>query len=792
MRRKGIYTKRISKPEQAKRSAKRGWRWWKNLSKPKKFLLIGGPILAFLIFVPLITYAFYYNTIADQQKLMNANNTGVVLTDKNGKPFFTIGRAEHRQMIDLNKVSKNVKEALIATEDKDFYKHRGFSITGIFRAFYGNLLAGGVTGGGSTISQQLAKNLLLSQNQTILRKYQELTISIAIEQRYTKDEILAMYLSSVFFGGTNFGIEEAAKFYFNTTPDKLDLAQSSMLVGILPAPNAYSPTLGNVKYAKERQKTVLSRMVKEGYISQDEADAAYDQKLAYAEPKQQESSEAPHFAEMVMNELNKKYGEEKVLRSGYQVKTSLDLDMQKKMNANLQAHVPYIQSAGGSNASGVAIDPRNGEIRALVGSADWNNDKWGKVNMTTTSRQPGSSFKPIYYAGALANGTITPATILRDEATDFGGYSPQNADRRFRGDVTVRSAISQSLNIPSVEVMQKYGINRAVDTAQQLGISSVSKDKNYGLSLALGSAEAPLMQMTNAYAAFANGGQQYPTTTITEVKDKFDQSIFSAQEKSKTAISQQGAYLISDILSDNNARAPIFGNSLTVPGSKVAVKTGTTDDSRDAWTIGYTPQIAVGIWVGNNDNAPMRSGGSDMAGPIWRNTMQQYLENSPNNGFSKPGGIVDRAVCYGTGSIADTPGSNTYNEVFASQYLPSGRCNSQKEVKKISVCRLDDKRMVEINEDDFDNSRYSRNAADCRKQTEQPQETPTTISVCNLTTKQIETINEDDFDSSLYSRDLAQCQDTSTPTDPENPTNPTNPTDPTNPPTNPITPPRQQ
>lgn len=787
MRRKGIYTKPVSRPQQAKRSARRGWRWWKNLSKPKKFLLIGGPILAFLIVVPLVTYAFYYSTITDQQKLMNANNTGVVLTDKNGKAFFTIGRAEHREIVNLNKVSKSVKEALIATEDKDFYKHKGFSVAGIFRAFYGNLLAGGVTGGGSTISQQLAKNLLLSQNQTILRKYQELTISIAIEQRYSKDEILAMYLSSVFFGGTNFGIDEAAKFYFNTTSDKLDLAQSSMLIGILPAPNAYSPTLGNAKYAKERQKTVLTRMVKEGYISQAEADAAYGQKLAYAEPRQQESSEAPHFAEMVMSELNKKYGEEKVLRSGYQVKTSLDLDMQKKLNANLQAHIPYIQLASGTNASGIAIDPKNGEIRALVGSADWNNDKWGKVNMATTPRQPGSSFKSIYYAGALANGTITPATILRDQPTDFGGgYRPQNADRNFRGDVTVRSAISQSLNIPSVEVLRKYGVNQTVDTAGQLGITTLDKNKNYGLSLALGAAEVPLNQMTNAYAAFANGGQQYPTTTITEVKDKFDQSIFSSQEKSKTTVSAQGAYLISDILSDNSARAPIFGNSLTVPGSKVAVKTGTTDDSRDAWTIGYTPKIALGVWVGNNDNAPMRSGGSDMAGPIWRTTMQQYLESSPNTSFPKPGGIVDRAVCYGTGSIADNSGSNTYNEVFASQYLPTGRCNSQKEVRKISVCRLNDKRMVEISEDDFDSSRYSRNAADCRKETETSQpEAQTMISVCNLTTKQIETIDEKDFDSAQYSRDLAQCSDT-TPTDPENPT------DPVTPPPNSVTPPRQQ
>lgn len=752
MARNGVYSKRLSPLTRAKRGIKRRWRAFNDMSKKKKTLIIGGPILAFMILVPLITYAYYYNTITDQQKLMNANNTGVVLTDKNGKAFFTIGRAKHREIIDLNKVSPNVKEALIATEDKDFYKHSGFSVAGIFRAFYGNLLSGSISGGGSTISQQLAKNLLLSQNQTILRKYQELTISIAIEQRYSKDEILAMYLSSVFFGGTNFGIDEAAKFYFNTTPDKLDLAQSAMIVGILPAPNAYSPTLGNIKYAKQRQKTVLSRMVKENYISQAEADAAYGQKLAYAEPEAQESSEAPHFAEMVMSELYEKYGEEKVLRSGYQVKTSLDLGMQRQLAANIQNHMGYIQTMGGSNASGMAIDPTNGQIRALVGSADWNNEKWGKVNMATTARQPGSSFKTIYYAQALADGVVTPATLLDDKPTDFGGYTPRNADGNFRGNVTVRQSIGQSLNIPSVEIMQKLGVNSAMDGAERFGITTLDKSTNYGLPLALGSGEIPLDQMTNAYAALANEGALRETTSIVDIRDKFDDTIYTPDQKTSRAISKQGAFLISNILADQRAKAPIFGGSLSVPGKSPAVKTGTTDDSRDAWTIGYTPKVALGVWVGNNDNAVMQSGGSDMAGPIWTSTMGQYLANQPDQPWNTPpDGVVQRAVCYGTGNLASQAGTNTYNEYFLSTNLPRGNCEGQQKVTKIKVCDLTAKRMVEINEDDFDSNKYSKNARDCEQQEK-------TISVCDTTSGQIVEINESEFDSSQYSRNTQNCQ----------------------------------
>lgn len=649
------------------------------LSWKKKVAVIGIPLIVVLLIIPFATYLYFARDISDKDHLMNRNNTGVVVYANDNKTvLYSTGRAERRDLVPLSSISPDMKHALIASEDKDFYKHSGFSALSTLRAIYTFVATGGKTFGGSTLTQQLAKITVLSSNRGFLRTYQAFSIAVAIENKYSKDDILEMYLNSAFFGEQAFGIEDAAKYYFDTTPDKLDLAQSTMLVGLLPAPNIYSPISGNPEYAKERQSTVLQRMVTNGYITKAEKEAAEAEELTYqaAEASINESI-APHFAQMVIAELNKKYGEETVQRSGFKVQTTLDPSLQQTLQANITSHLSYIEANGGSNAGGIAIDPTNGQIKALVGSADWDNAEWGKVNMATTARQPGSSFKSIYYAEALANGVITPATTLHDTPTDFGGgYKPLDADRKFRGNVTTRSAISQSLNIPSVEVMQKLGTGTAVSAANRMGITAVDSSKSYGLSLALGVAEAPLLQMTNAYAAFANSGQQYTPTTIQQINDKYDASIFRTSMKSKEVISPQGAFLISSILSDNQARAPIFGSSLTVNGHTAAVKTGTTDDSRDAWTIGYTPQLALGVWVGNNNNDTMLNGGSGMAGPIWVQTMRKALSGQPNAQFTVPDGVVKRAVCYGSGGLASTSGSNTYDEYFLVTALPTNSCNT--------------------------------------------------------------------------------------------------------------------
>jgi 1A family penicillin-binding protein len=687
MARKGKYTKKVTLATHAKRHVRRHWSWFSRLSRKKKIAVIAAPFIAFLVLTPLLTYAYFAHDISDEERLMNRNNTGIVLLDKNGTPFYNVGRAEHRKIVPLKDIATNTQKALLASEDKDFYKHGGFSPGSILRALYGDIISGSATAyGGSTLTQQLAKNTLLTNSQTFLRKYQELAVSIAIEQQYSKDQILDMYLNSVYFGDNAFGIEDAAKVYFNKLPKDLTVAESAMLIGVLPAPSAYSPISGDIKLAKERQNTVLSRMVTNGFISEDGKKAALAQQLVYAKPVDTNDSDAPHFAQMVLQALYDKYGEEKVTRSGYQVTTTLDLTMQKRLNANVADHLPYIQANGGTNVGAIAIDPTSGEIRGLVGSADWHNPDWGKVNMAITPRQPGSSFKPIYYSRALADGVITPATILQDIPTDFGGgYRPLDADRSFRGDVTVRTAINESLNIPSVEVMQKLGIKKAVETARAMGITTVDDKKDYGLSLALGSAEAPLEQMTNAYAAFANQGQQYPTTIIRSINDKFNSTIFKSKQTSKPVISSAGAYLISDILSDNKARAPIFGSSLSISRHTVAVKTGTTDNSRDAWTIGYTPSLAVGVWVGNNNNDTMLSGGSDMAGPIWAATMRQSLGSGADQPFIQPSDVIEKYVCYGTGALSSGSGYGTYYEKFLASALPTQTCSPQSPPKKVEA-----------------------------------------------------------------------------------------------------------
>lgn len=741
--RKGKYTKRVSLWYRIKRTLKGRVQWFRKLSRPKKAAVILTPIVAFLVIVPVVTYLYYANDIADQERLMNRNNTGVVFTDKDGKALYRVGKAEHRNLVPLSEISDDLEHALLASEDKDFYNHAGFSVVGFVRAAVTGV------GGGSTLTQQLVKNTLVGDQRSYFRKYQELAMAVAIEQRYTKDEILNMYLNSVFYGENTFGIEDAAKVYFNKKPADLTLAESAMLVGVLPAPSAYSPISGSLELAKQRQATVLDRMIATKYITEAQKEAALKVELIYAR-QSQTGSIAPHFVEMVLNELDEKYGREQVMRSGYQVKTTLDLGLQKKLVANVADNIAYIKANGGSNASAVAIDPRTGEIRGLVGSADYSNKKWGMVNMATTPRQPGSTFKPIYYSKALAEGVITPATVYRDEPINIGGWQPKNATRLWYGDTTVRSALARSLNIPSVKVMQDYGLQKSIQAARDYGITTLDDTTQYGLSLAIGSAEVPLVEMTNAYAAMANGGEQYRPNIISQIEDKFDTKIYELKTQSKRSISQAGAYLISSILSDNAARAPMFGSALTVSGHTVAVKTGTTDDSRDAWTIGYTPSLTIGVWVGNNNNAVMQNGGSSMAGPIWRNTMQQVLAGRGDEKFAAPSGVVMRATCYSNHGIAtNTVTNGTYKEYYLASALPSKTCTPV-EPKPIEVCRLADKKLVEIKDTEFDSKKYSKNLDDCKTE-------PTTIEVCELATGEIITINDDEYDDTKHSRDTATC-----------------------------------
>lgn len=646
-------------------------------------MLIGIPILAFFVIIPALTYLYFVRDISDIDRLMNRNNTGIVVYANDAKTvIYSEGSAAHHNLVPIENISTDIQNALIASEDKNFYKHNGFSVLSTIRAVYGYVVGGGKAYGGSTITQQLAKITLLGSNRSFLREYQAFSVAVAIENSYTKEQILNMYLNSAYFGEGAFGVEDAAKVYFGTTPKKLTLAQSAMLIGLLPAPSIYSPISGNPEYAKERQGTVLQRMVTNGFITEKERDAALKVKLKYVKKRAPiNSSDAPHFAQMVINELYEKYGEETVARSGFQVVTTLDKDVQSKLRSAVAANMPTINYNQGHNAAAVAIDPKTGEVRGLVGSYDWSDPDFGEVNIVTSLRQPGSSFKPIYYAHAMADGVINPATVLKDERTDFGGYVPLDADKKFRGDVTVRQALNLSLNIPAVEVMQKYGISKSVEVAQRMGLTSIDKSNDYGLSLALGSAEVTPLALTNAYATFANEGKQFDTSIIKTVKTKYNEQVYAADASaSRQVISPQGAFLVSDVLSDNAAKAPLFGGSLNVYDAhtgalkKVAVKTGTTNESRDAWTVGYTPDLALGVWVGNNDNAPMLNGSSIMAGPIFTKAMGSILAGVDSK-FTAPSGVVQKNVCrsnYGLANIAVS--GKTYTEWFLSTNLPSQRC----------------------------------------------------------------------------------------------------------------------
>ena len=424
-------------------------------------------------------------------------------------------------------------------------------------------------------------------------------------------------------------------------------------------------------------------MVEDGFITQKDMDEALAQQLNYNTAREK-AQKAPHFAEMVLKELREKYSEQEIARSGYQVQTTLDGSWQDQAEEIISSQVANLSYANVSNAAMVAIEPGTGKVRVVVGSADWNNEKFGKVNMANTKRQPGSSFKPIYYAKALEQGLVTPATILHDTPTTFGNYSPKNYDKSYRGDISVRRSLANSLNIPSVELLEKFGINDAIKGAKQLGIKSLDENGQYGLSLALGTAEVTLWDMTNAYATFAAQGQYNEPTTIETITDKYDKVIYKYSPAPTSRISPQAAFLISSILSDNSARSMLFGSSLNI-NRTAAVKTGTTENYRDAWTIGYTPELAVGVWVGNNDATEIKKlGGSTAAAPIWKKAIQTFLNGRPKSEFTVPTGVERISICYGTErkAIGD---SNAFMEYFLTSTVPTATCSTQKDPEPVTT-----------------------------------------------------------------------------------------------------------
>ena len=650
---------------------------WFFRSPGRIFLLVVLICAAILILIPLLTYAYYSGNLSSKETIMNSNNTGIILTDRNDKPFFQFNQPKNTKVVPLNEISIDIQHAVVASEDKHFYEHQGFAISSILRSLYWDVLQKDFSYGGSTLTQQLVKTALLSPSKNILRKYQELVLASIIEKKYSKQEILEMYLNSAYFGEGAFGIGNAAKLYFNKRPSDLTLAEASLLTGLLPAPSAYSPLSNDPSIAKKRQELVLSVMMDQGYITREEKQIAGEEKITYHETSINNLNQiAPHFALMVRDQLIKQYGEEYIGRSGFKVRTTIDLDWQQFAEQTVRQQVSYLAGSHVSNGAAVVIDPHNGAIRSLVGSADWNNEEYGKVNMATGLRQPGSSFKPLVYATAIENKIITPSTILHDVPTTFdGNYKPLDYDRGFRGDVLPRRALANSLNIPAVEVLSKVGVQNAVEFAKTAGITSLTDSSRYGLSLVLGGGEVRLTEMAGAYGAFANEGIVYTPYMIESIADKNGHVIYKNRPTSNTILSKATAYIISSILSDNAARAATFGSALTI-SRPAAVKTGTTDNYRDAWTLGYTPSLVVGVWVGNNDYTAMTQvAGSLGAAPIWRRLMEKFLAGTPVEQFTKPDGVENVSICAYNGLVSHTATSSAYTEYYLTGTAPNQTCD---------------------------------------------------------------------------------------------------------------------
>lgn len=649
---------------------------WKLLHRLKKPLQIGIAVfLAFLILTPVVTYLIFVWDLGSKESIINRNNAGVVLLDRNETPFFTFYEGQERKITPLSEIPQSIKQAVIAVEDKDFYEHPGFSIPSMIRALITNIKEERLAYGASTITQQLVKNALLSPEKSFLRKYQELILAAEIDRRYSKDDILEMYLNTVYFGEGAIGVQNAAQTYFGTNAHQLTLAQSALLTGILPAPSALSPLSGDQQRAFEKQKIVLRKMQEQGYITVAQKTQAENETVTFNPVQKQINLTAPHFALMVKDELIKKYGESQVAGSGLKVKTTIDLSMQKFAETTLQNQITRLRYNKASNGAVVVIDPKSAEILALAGSANWYDEEFGKVNMALSPRQPGSAFKPIIYAKALEDKIITPASVINDTPRDFGGgYKPKNYDGSYREKVLARRALANSLNIPSVEIMEKVGVSNGVEMARRFGITTLDDPSRYGLSLVLGTAEVPLIEMTNAYAVFANGGKLYKPTAILEIRNKKNSVIYTHQPSAAKVIDESVAYLISSILSDNAARSEVFGHSLTI-SRPAAVKTGTTEDYRDALTLGYTPSLVIGVWIGNNDNTPMSAvAGAMGAAPIWKILMERYLKTTPVESFPQPFDVSSLMVCSDNGLVAKIATTSAYQEYFIRGTEPQMDC----------------------------------------------------------------------------------------------------------------------
>jgi 1A family penicillin-binding protein len=655
----------------------------KKITQNILFLLKKRKKISFLIFLFIcfiLIYFFVFYNLPSPTKLKNyqAVPASTQILDRNGKLLYNLYRNQKRSIVKIETLPKYVLQATIAIEDKNFYHHQGVSLVGgIFRALKDTLLQKQLQGG-STITQQLIKSALLSPERTLRRKIREIVLALWTERIFTKEEILELYLNQIPYGGATYGIEEAALKYFDKHAKDLSLEEAAFLAGLPQAPTLYSP-YNNPQLAQKRRNEVLKAMYDQKYIDKKTYEKAIKKPLI-VKPLL-EKIKAPHFVFYVKSLLEEKYQIKDIETGGFKVHTTLDLDIQEEAEKILKEEIEKVKNLNVGNGAILVTRPPTGEILAMVGSVDYFATPSGSFNVTTALRQPGSAIKPLNYVVGIERKLVTAATVFLDIPTCFTAagqpqaYCPVNYDGQFHGPVQLRFALGNSYNIPAVKMLALNGVENFIASASAFGITTFKDPKNYGLSLTLGGGEVKMIEMAKAFSAFSNRGKTKEINAILKIEDKFGKKIFEFKDpnfqkeikkplsypnffaiKGNQVISAETAFLISHILLDNNARSAAFGPSsyLVIPNRAVSVKTGTTDDKRDNWTIGFTPNFLVAVWVGNNDNSPMHpwlTSGVTGAAPIWNRVMSFVLKNQPDLWPVKPPNIVGHQVCWDSGDL---------------------------------------------------------------------------------------------------------------------------------------------
>jgi len=648
--------------------------------KGKNRIIILIPLVLFIALIGIYFAVFYKLPSPTSLRDYKVIPLSTHIYDRKGRLLYEVYGDQNRTPVQLETLPKYVYQATIAIEDKDFYRHGGVSIVGgILRAAKDTLFGKGGLQGGSTLTQQLVKSALLSPERTIQRKVREMVLAIWTEQIFSKNQILEMYLNQVPYGGSAYGIEEASKIYFGKSAKNLTVAEAALLAGLPQAPSLYSP-YSNPDLAVKRRNQVIKRMYEDKYIDSKTRDKALNTQLSIIPLKTKIN--APHFVFFVKNELEQMYGTREVEEGGLRVTTTLDLDIQKEAEKAVKEELDDVKYLNISNGAVLVTRPPTGEILSMVGSYDYFASPSGSFNVTTAMRQPGSSIKPINYAVGIDRKIVTAATVFLDVPTCFNTagtipYCPKNYDGKFHGLVPLRAALANSYNIPAVKMLAMNSVQDFVASTSAFMITSFKDPSRYGLALTLGGGEVRMYEMAEAFSSFANAGKPKKVQSILEVKDKSGKILYAYNDpnyikdvtkpmrypntlaiNAKPAISADTAYIVSNILMDNGARTAAFGpnSELVVRNKTVSVKTGTTDDYKDNWTIGYTPNFLVATWVGNNDGTPMNPNlvsGITGAAPIWNRVMSSILKNQPDLKPRKPENVVGKRICNSSGTLAE-------------------------------------------------------------------------------------------------------------------------------------------